>query len=480
MQVLPHLPNPSYLAFIYPGMIQLHDVTVKLRGQPIFHQLNVRFESEISYLIDGKNGAGKTTLLNLLAGKIQPHKGVVHYNFIDDTLEWDEKYALRKKYIHFVPAQALHELINVPESFYQQRYYSIEESPSPVTVRGYLGTRLQNLVQLQLPDSFQLQNLLDLDITRLSNGQVKKIIILKQLLNTIPKILLLDYPFEGLDAKSRMALSEFLDHLTTVYPIQLIIADHKHDYLPRTITQRMLLGEAGISMAICSRPNLPADIKSENLTAQAKNETPPVVEMRNLTIQYGDKVIIDKLNWKIVQGERWALTGPNGSGKTTLFSMIYADHPMAYSEKVFLFGKRRGSGESIWDIKKRISYLGPEQLHFLDHVTAQFTAREYLKKVKAPNERLNQLIALFQAEALLPKRLQQLSNGQLQLVLLLALFLAPKELLLLDEPFQFLDPQQKKSVTNYLLSFLEDSATLVLITHYEDDVNRWTHHRLSL
>jgi molybdate transport system ATP-binding protein len=202
--------------------------------------------------------------------------------------------------------------------------------------------------------------------------------------------------------------------------------------------------------------------------------------MRNVTIRYGNKVIIDKLNWKILPGERWALTGRNGSGKTTLFSMIYADHPMAYSEHVFLFGKRRGSGESIWDIKKRISYLGPEQLHFLDYATSNLTVLEYLEKVKAPEKKLNQLITQFQIEALLVRQLQYLSNGQLQLVLLVSLFLAPKELLLLDEPFQFLDPQQKERVTAYLHSFLEESTTLVLITHYEDDVNQWTHHRLSL
>lgn len=153
---------------------------------------------------------------------------------------------------------------------------------------------------------------------------------------------------------------------------------------------------------------------------------------------------------------------------------------MAYSEKVFLFGKRRGTGESIWDIKKRISYLGPEQMHFLDHVTEQLTVREYLMKFSPTTERLNDLVTYFQVHDLLSKKLRYLSSGQLQLILLIGLFLSQKELLLLDEPFQFLDPQQKIHVSHYLETHMDESVTLVLITHYDDDVKKWTNHRLIL
>lgn len=224
----------------------------------------------------------------------------------------------------------------------------------------------------------------------------------------------------------------------------------------------------------------PYAIEDAHQSIPENKNTEPVVEMQDVKIQYGDKVIFRHLYWKINRGERWALTGRNGSGKTTLFSLIFADHPMAYSEKVFLFGKRRGTGESIWDIKKRISYLGPEQLHFLDHVTEQLTTREYLEKYTPSTERLNGLVDYFQIHALLSKKLRQLSNGQLQLILLMALFLSQKELLLLDEPFQFLDPHYKKLVSDYLETHMDESVTLVLITHYDSDVEKWTNHRMTL
>jgi molybdate transport system ATP-binding protein len=313
----------------------------------------------------------------------------------------------------------------------------------------------------------------------LSNGQVKKLIILKKLLDSIPRYLLLDYPFEGLDVQSRMELRDFLDHLTTTFGVQLIIADHEHPELPKVLTKKCLLDTNEVLISDFTIIKSTARINHVTYVP-IKNKTEPVVEMQELKIQYGDKVILENLNWKINRGERWALTGKNGSGKTTLFSFIFADHPMAYSEKIFLFGKRRGTGESIWDIKKRISYLGPEQAHFLNYTTEQLTVAEFLQKTTNTNERLNNLIDFFQIKQLLSKKVKYLSNGQLQLVFLINLFHLQKELLLLDEPFQFLDPQHKKRVSEYLEAHLNESVTLVLITHYDSDVGQWTNHRMIL
>jgi len=461
-------------------MIRIIDVSLSPGDHLIFQLLNFKIESGAGYLIEGKNGSGKTTLLQLLAGKLQPKSGSVSYDFIDPSLTWDEKFALRNRYIHYIPVHALHELVNAHDIFYQQRYYTVEDSPWPTTVRSYLGQRIQNLDDLKLPSSFQIDHLLDLDLTQLSNGQVKKIIILKQLLDAIPKVLLLDYPFEGLDVQSRIELRDFLNHITKIYTIQLIIADHEHPHLPSSINKKITIEKWGVTLTNFEHTvHFLTEPPIERIES-VKNQPMPVVELRNVTIQYGDTVIINKLNWKILEGERWALTGPNGSGKTTLFSLIFADHPMAYSEHVFLFGKRRGSGESIWDIKKHISYLGPEQAHFIDYSTEQLTISAYLGKANSSKKRMDQLITHFEIESILQKQLKQLSSGQLQLVLILALFLAPKKLLLLDEPFQFLDPQQKSKVNDYLHSFLNESTTLVLITHYEEDVTRWTHKRLKL
>ncbi len=459
-------------------MISLHNVSFSFRQVCVFENLSLKLEASTSYLITGANGSGKTTLLKVIGGTLTPTKGNVKYDSLNDALDWNVKYEWRKNHIHYLPVQSIHDLISSHELFYQQRYYAIESTEIP-TVRNYLGSLVEKLESLELPHSFQIESLFNIELTRLSNGQVKKVVILKRLLAAIPSVLLLDYPFEGLDAASRKELRDFLDHLVVVHRIQLIVADHEHPELPISLKKKITLHDSQISIDNLLVPSKELTQFSSSISTSNDNQE-LVVEMRNVKIQYGSKVILENLDWKIQQGERWALTGRNGSGKTTLFSLIYADHPMAYSEKVFLFGKRRGSGESIWDIKNRISYLGPEQIHFLDYFNLQLTVKEYLERTKASQENIERIIDQFHATQLLAKPLKHLSNGQMQLVLLINLFLSQKELLLLDEPFQFLDPATKSRVNEYLLSHLDPSATLVLITHYESDVEKWTRHKLVL
>ena len=74
--------------------------------------------------------------------------------------------------------------------------------------------------------------------------------------------------------------------------------------------------------------------------------------MKNVTIRYGDKTILQNINWSVDRGERWLVKGHNGAGKSTLLSLITADNPQAYSQDIQLFDKKRGTGESIWDIKE--------------------------------------------------------------------------------------------------------------------------------
>ena len=86
----------------------------------------------------------------------------------------------------------------------------------------------------------------------------------------------------------------------------------------------------------------------------------PVLRFSHITIRYGQRTILRDLSWTVHRGEHWALEGANGSGKSTLLSLICADNPQAYACDIELFGRRRGTGESIWDIKRHIGYVSPE------------------------------------------------------------------------------------------------------------------------
>ncbi len=102
------------------------------------------------------------------------------------------------------------------------------------------------------------------------------------------------------------------------------------------------------------------------------NHFTTAVKMVNVTIQYGDKVILNNINWEVKKGECWSISGPNGAGKSTLLSLVTADNPQAYANELYLFDKRRGSGESIWDIKRRIGFVSPELHLYFDRGTSCF------------------------------------------------------------------------------------------------------------
>jgi len=461
-------------------MIEFRNVQAGRPGITLIKGFNWRIAPGENWMIQGPNGSGKTLLLELLAGKNHPTAGELRIDFIDGE-SWDERYAQRKRFIHYVPTHAVQSLLKQDQhQYYQQRYYSIGDQQQP-TVQQVLGHAVDALNALNLPPEFAIDHLLAVDANRLSNGQLKKLLLIKVLLSGLPRLMLFDYPFEGLDQASRIALCRFIDYLIDQHGMQVVIVD-QHNELPTRINhvlqmqdfQRLAREEYGRSSAETQPPSW----SDRSQPVYRAPGTDPVVEVFDLKIQYGEKVILENFNWRVNKGERWALVGGNGAGKTTLFSMIFADHPMAYSQSVYLFGRRRGTGESIWDIKRRISYLGPEQLSYLSPAHIHTTAHEYLRhalrKWDAP--RFAQIAEAFRAEGFLGLPMRALSSGQLQIVLIMQCLLTECELLLLDEPFQFLDADRKAALHHVLNRYLDENKTLILITHYATDLAQWTNH----
>ncbi|MEJ1237495.1 ATP-binding cassette domain-containing protein [Chryseolinea sp. T2] len=477
-------------------MIEFQNVQAGRHSIALMKGFSWRIEEGENWVIQGPNGSGKTLLLELLAGKTHPTEGEVRIDFIDGK-SWDDRYAQRKRWIHYVPTHAVQSLLKQDQhQYYQQRYYSIGDQQQP-TVLDLLGNSIEALNNLNLPEEFSIDHLLSVEVNRLSNGQLKKLLLIKVLLTGVPRLMLFDYPFEGLDQASRLALCRLIDYMMGHHGMQVVIVD-QHNELPSRINRRLEIRNfeciavgayAGppdhiIENGAGANPNNAVTERRD--TTRASSETSvtdePVVEVLNLKIQYGDKVILENFNWRVNKGERWALVGRNGAGKTTLFSMIFADHPMAYSQNVYLFGRKRGTGESIWDIKRRISYLGPEQLSYLSPANIHITAHEYLLRTTKhwDASQLSKLTDAFHAESFLNLPVRVLSSGQLQVVLIMQCLLTPCELLLLDEPFQFLDVDRKAALNRVLNSYLDEHKTLILITHYAIDLEQWTNHTKRL
>jgi molybdate transport system ATP-binding protein len=462
-------------------MIGLKNIDVIKPGMKFLSNFSWNIQASENWVITGPNGSGKTILLETLAGLSHVSKGEIHYDFIAGET-WEERYAERRKFITYIPVHALHNFLSANQNmYYQQRYYDIGDQEI-ASVRNVLGDHGERLKELKIPANLSIEHLMDVEVTRLSNGQLKKLLLLRNFLKGMPRLLLLDYPFEGLDYESREELCHFIDFIAAQYHVQVIIVDHHH-HLPACINRRITLRDFKIEKPEKFIPPVfEAVILDSAFPSEQHTNGEEVIRMDNLQLKYGDHMLFDNFNWKVNKGQRWALVGRNGSGKTTLFSLIFADHPQAYAQKVYVFGKRRGSGESIWDIKRRINYMGPEQISYLNPKSVMYTGREYIRSInrKLKEEVLEDLIVYFKATVFIDKPVRILSSGELQLLMIMNCFLSDKELLLLDEPFQFLDDSQKARLNHYLLTHLNAETTLILITHYKHDVRQWTDMKMEI
>ena len=201
--------------------------------------------------------------------------------------------------------------------------------------------------------------------------------------------------------------------------------------------------------------------------------------LKNATVAYYGKKIINQINWTVKPGEKWALFGANGSGKSTLLALLFGDHPQAYANDIYLFDQKRGVGQNIWDIKKRTGFTSSE-LHFF--FNAKLTAEEtiitglfdhvYLKR--PPNSTEQELIDLlmdyFEVTPIKNRPFQHLSTGEQRIMLLIRALVKNPPLILLDEPFQGFDLATIALAKQLLNAILTPQHTLVFITHYEREI----------
>jgi molybdate transport system ATP-binding protein len=219
--------------------------------------------------------------------------------------------------------------------------------------------------------------------------------------------------------------------------------------------------------------------------------TEEVVSIRNLSLRLDEvRTLYGGLNWTVRRGEKWVLQGRNGSGKSTLLSLICADHPAAYACDISLFGRRRGTGESIWEIKKNIGFVSPE-FHRAYH--ENFPAIEIVASglhdsvglYKRPRPEQMGIcefwMRLFGIEHLRDHLFLTLSSGEQRLCLLARAFVKDPALLILDEPYHGLDPMRRHLVTDIIETFCRrPDKTLILVTHYEDYLPAGVQHKLTL
>ena len=455
--------------------------------------VNFCLEEDEHIAIIGRNGAGKTMFVDMLTGKHPAFPDMVRYGF-------DEPYN-KLRYISFRDTYGGD---NDRTYFLQQRWNQMEIDEETPTV----GSKLEEAYQLAGDDTperralqkhiyeiFHLEPLLDKYIILLSSGELRKYKLASSLF-TNPKVLIMENPFIGLDKETREQLKELLGMLAQEQGLQIILVLAKTDEIPEFITHIVEVKDLRVMPKVNSgqwrvesgeflRPS-----GSKNSTLYTLNSNLPIIHFNHVTIRYGARTILKDLDWTVMQGEHWALSGQNGSGKSTLLSLVCADNPQSYACDISLFGHKRGSGESIWDIKRHIGYVSPEMhrsykqnIPSIEIVASGLkdTIGLYTRPKEDEKIQCRKWLNVFGIGNLEDRMFHEMSSGEQRLVLLARAFVKEPDLLILDEPLHGLDDINRKMVKDIVDDYCKNpEVTLIYVTHYQEELPKCIDHSIYL
>ena len=456
--------------------------------------------------IVGPNAGGKSMLVDILTGRHPLLQRTPEYDFSPSTKPFVSD---NIKHITFRDSYGGD---NEHTYFLQQRWNQMEIDESTPTVGALLEEAYllsgsdspeHRLLQEELYTLFHLDQLLDKYIISLSSGELRKFQLTKVLLSD-PRVLIMDNPFIGLDAETRTQLSTLLKTLSEERALQIVLVLSKDDDVPDFITHVVEVRNLIVSPKISTqtwrqqRQGLPSKIlapeKEQAILSlpHSTNEylTQEVVDMNGVSITYGTRTILKDLHWHVRNGERWSLSGQNGSGKSTLLSLVCADNPQSYACDISLFGIPRGSGESIWDIKKHIGYVSPEmhRAYNRDIPAIKIVASGlkdsvglYVNPTEEDYEKCRFWMWIFGIEKAEQRTFLKLSSGEQRLVLLARAFVKDPQLLILDEPLHGLDTTNRQLVKEIVEAFAQrENKTLIFVTHYQEELPACITHHLRL
>ncbi|QNK31361.1 molybdate ABC transporter ATP-binding protein ModF [Serratia sp. JUb9] len=444
-----------------------------------------------SWAFVGANGSGKSALARALADELPLLRGERHGDFQQPVrLSFEQL----QKMLSDEWQRNNTDLLSPDEEDTGRTAAEIIQEEHPYPARC-----------AQLAAQFGISALLERRFKYLSTGETRKTLLCRALMGQ-PDLLILDEPFDGLDVASRAQLAELLAQLAQQgYTLVLVL--NRFDEIPDFVQQVGVLADCTLASQ-GPRQQVMADAlvaqlaHSENLAGLAlpESEDPqqqpalpvdhPRIVLRNGVVSYNDRAIIDRLSWQVDPGQHWQIVGPNGAGKSTLLSLITGDHPQGYSNDLTLFGRRRGSGETIWEIKRHIGYVS-SSLHLEYRVSSSvrnviisgfFDSIGIYQAVSDRQRQLSeqwlQLLGLGGAQGETP--FHSLSWGQQRLALIARALVKHPALLILDEPLQGLDPLNRQLVRRFIDVLIGEGTTqLLFVSHHAEDAPQCITHRLS-
>ncbi len=464
---------PAYIRSMAEIFLTLEGVSVTLGGSKLLDGLDWIIRRGEQWAVVGPSGSGKTVLAHTLLGR----------HFALGRISPEGRRITMVEQQHWFRG-----LPGATDLYYQQRFNSADADATITVAEELAAAGVPLGPDREWFDRLHVLVLLPKPLIQLSNGENKRVQLAIALLEK-PELVILDNPFLGLDVQGRDVLHAIIDRLASSGMQILLITDERE--IPACVTHigrldkgrwSFIGSRAGFRPAV-SRQSVRLDT---SILAQLRGagsdaaDHPVVVAMHEVTVRYGEATILDHIDWEVRKGERWSVSGPNGAGKSTLLSLITADNPQAYANQIWLFGRRRGTGETIWEIKQKIGFVSPELHLYFDSGASCFevvasglfdTIGLFRPLTPEQEETVRLWMKLLSLQDLRMRRMQQLSAGQQRMVLLARALIKNPPMLILDEPCQGLDDEQTAHFRQLVTELCEAfGKTLIYVSHYRDEL----------
>jgi len=505
-------------------LVTLENITLRVGRELMFENTSWEIQADQHWAIIGPNGSGKSTLANAICHEVAIVHGRILYFFDQDgrNVPQARPYFNRGEIVKISP-EAHRDLMQTQGGYYQARWQSFEGTDSPTVADLLTGKSIERICPYDVSPMkinqaiyhvrrqkavalLGIAYLLERKILHVSNGEAQKVLLARALMQA-PKLLILDDPFRGLDSSSRAALQRVIADLIAAGSPRLILITPRSEEILPGITHILCVADNRVVKQGPKHTILPTKPNREMFPSQEQTTSNPpfrfpaalretidrpsiLVELQNTTVAYNGVKVLHGINWTMRHGENWAVLGPNGAGKTTLLSLILADNPQSYANVITLFGRQRGSGESIWDIKQNIGWISPElQIYYQRDlpchqvVCSGFFDSIGLYQACSP-EQADLAAQWLHALGLAPladRPLSTVSVGEERLVLLARALVKNPALLILDEPCQGLDVHNRTRIIDLLDQLCRATpVNLIYVTHHFDELPQAITHVLKL
>lgn len=325
--------------------------------------------------------------------------------------------------------------------------------------------------------AFRLEPLWERGYRQLSSGESRKVLLL-QAVTQQPSLLVLDDPFDGLDRAACVELAQAIVHASQALPLVVVGAFGEHDlpFAREALREVIALGQKRASHP--SPPPVHLGSYYEPLDPEL-----PLVDLKDGHVRYGEQQVFEHLDFRVAAGQHTLIEGPNGSGKSSLLDMLTGDHPQAYANELYLFGRRRGSGETVWDIKKRVGSVSG-RLHRDYRVSASVeevllsglydSIGVYQRPEPSHVARARAWLSWLELGLEPGASFRELSFGQQRLVLIARAAIKVPPLVVLDEPTSGLDADNRARALTLVESLCsQQKSTVLMVTHRADERAFW-------